>query len=319
MGKQLIYIGIIVVLIASNVVFLFNRHGDELQQKLDTHKNTYPLVDSNRPLFDSEDLLVNLQPLREYMKSLPEQNQDWAELSIYFETLNSGANITVNPDLKIWPASLSKLPVAMIAMKKVQSNDWSLEEPAFTMTKEDMDLTTTPEVIKELGKTFPLEFLLERLLLESDNTAYNMIAKKLTAEEFNSLPEAVGLEELVDPEGRMSAKDYTRLLRVLYLANYLNESNSQKILGLMAKSEFNDFLGKALPSEVTFAHKWGTHNEKNVFADSGIVYAGNRKYIISVMVQAKGGDMASNQQKVENLMQDIGKHAYEYVNNASFK
>lgn len=296
-------------------LLLINKSGKSSGELADFAKQ-YPYIDPLRPLYRDESLIANIQPLRDYLKSLPEAHQDWAEISIYFEVLTTGSNISVNPDLKIWPASLSKLPVGMVAMNKVEKGEWSLTETKFMVRREDADLKLTPEVEAEIGKSFSLEFLLEKLLLESDNTAYNILVRQITPEEMAELPNLVGLEALIDPKGRMSAKDYSRLLRVLYLANYMNEDYSQKLLTLLDKSDFNGYLGAGMPEGVRFSHKWGTHNDRNVFADSGIVYLEDKPYMISVMVQGKGGDLEFNQKRADELMKEIGRKAYSFMNEA---
>lgn len=321
MSKNQIKNLIIVALVILNTVTLFwpklARHSESQDNinRADFAKK-FSLLDPNRQDMDVKDLIVNLQDLRTYLKVLPEQNKDWAEISIYFEVLNTGASVVVNPDLKIWPASLSKLPVGMVAMKRVEEGKWNLDTTKIKMASVDVD-TATPDVATKVGQEFSLRFLLDRLLLESDNTAYQMILKQLTPEEFKVLPESIGLEELIDSEGHMSAKDYTRLFRSLYLATYLDEENSEYILELLQRSENNNFIGSGFPEGTQFAHKWGTHNAKNVFADSGIAYFSNRPVLISVMIQARGSDLAGNQTKAENLMKAIGQKVSTFTVNAA--
>lgn len=278
------------------------------------YREKYPLINPSRRLESSENLITNIQPLREYLKALPEQNKDWAEMSIYFEVLKTGSNITVNPDLKIWPASLAKLPVAMATMKKVESGAWDLST-MIKLEEKDADTVGNPGIEKEIGRSYDIKFLLERLLLQSDNTAYRMLTKNFINNEINEISEQVGLEELVIQGGKISAKDYTRLLRVLYIASYLNEEHSQFILELMQESEFSNFIRAGLPKEVPFSHKWGTNIAFQVYSDSGIVYVENRPYMISVMIQGKSEDQEENELKSNALMEEIGQKTYEYISN----
>jgi beta-lactamase class A len=278
------------------------------------YSKTYPLLDPNRQFQDKKDLIINIQPLRDYLKSLPEKNKDWAEMSIYFEVLNTGANITVNPDLDVWPASLSKLPISMVAIKKVEKGEWTLDKK-FKMDIEYVDEQEIPKRVENIGKDFELSFVLERLLLESDNTAYRMILKQLTKAEIDSLTYVVGLEQLFNNDSKISAKEYIRLLRVLYNAAYLNEEHSNYLLELLDRSKFDGFLSFGIPSNIPFAHKWGRNDLNNVYADSGILYIPNRPVLISVMIQGKSGDVTSDRKKAEALMREIGEKVYVYINN----
>ncbi len=159
------------------------------------------------------------------------------------------------------------------------------------------------------------KFLLERLLLESDNTAYRMLVKNFSDTDINTISEQVGLEALMSQDGKISAKDYTRLLRVLYLASYVDEEHSQFLLTLMQDSEFKNFIRAGLPSEVPYSHKWGTNVGVQVYSDSGIVYVEDRPFMISVMIQAKGDDQKENESKANALMKEIGQKTYEYIKN----
>lgn len=277
------------------------------------HVRDFPLLDPALPFYEKKNLIVNIQDIRDYLRGVSEQNKDWADISIYFEVVNTGANVSVNNETKILPASLMKLPIGMIAMKKVQDGEWSLDDTMFELTKEDVDYATAPEVASEIGKSYNLEFLIERLLLVSDNAAFNLLSKQMNDADLEKVAESVGLDVILDDDGKLSAKDYTRLLRSLYSATYLDEEHSEKLLELMDRSKFNEFLSAAIPDEVPFAHKWGANLEYNIYSDSGIMYAKDRPYLISVMIQSKGDKIEEGNRKAKELMQQIGEKVYLYV------
>ena len=303
---------LIFVLIISNIAIYFSVKPDLQIDPGVAYRQQYPLLDGNRRLSDPKDLVVNLQDLRQYLKQLPEQNKDWAEMSIYFEVFGTGASVVVNQDLKLFPASLAKLPLAMVVMKKVESGEWALDKK-IVLTKEDADLFRTPDIAQDIGRSYDVKFLIEQLIIESDNTAYRMLIKELTQPELDSIGEAVGLDGFFNDEGKISAKDYTRLLRVLYLAVYLNEDNSQTLLSLMQRSEHSGFLKGGIPNDVPFAHKWGTNLFISVYSDSGIVYVPKRPYMISVMIRGINGDPKVNEAKADLLMKEISQRAYAQV------
>lgn len=303
---------LIFVLLVSNIAVYFGVKQEPYVDPGVEYRKTYNLLDGNRRLADEKNLITNIQPLREYLRGLSAQNKDWADISIYFEYLPTGANITVNQDLQIWPASLAKLPLAIVVMKRVESGQWSLDT-RLEMTAEDADTVRTPDITQDIGKSYDIKFLLERLLLESDNTAYRMLLKNFTEQELNDIGTAIGLEQFFSEGGKVSAKDYSRLFRVLYLAAYVNEEHSQFLLRLLQDSEFKNFIKAGLPAEVPYAHKWGTNLAIDVFADAGIVYVEGRPYMISVMIQGKGESSDVNQQKAGQLMKEIGQKTYEFI------
>lgn len=308
-----IYTAIIVVFAFTTVWWVdhSNKHDDAAEHYVQ-HIKDYPLLDPALPFYEKENLIVNIQELRDYLKALPEQNKDWADISIYFEMLSTGSNVTVNTDLKVLPASLMKLPAGMIAMKKVERGEWSMDKE-FVITQENADLETGHSETTKVGQSFPLHFLLEKMLLDSDNTSYWTIMRSFTDSERQSLPEEVGLDEEFDNNKKISAKDYTRMLRSLYSSTYLNYEHSQMLLDLLKKSKAKHLLKAGLPEDIDFAHKWGTNRLTSVYTDSGIVYPKNRPYLISVMIQGRSGDVGVDESRANKLMKEISERAYNFV------
>jgi hypothetical protein len=118
-----------------------------------------------------------------------------------------------------------------------------------------------------------------------------------------------GLQDLYNEKGYISAKEYTRLLRVLYTSSYLKPENSEKILELMSKVTFKDYLSQGIPSSVVFAHKYGENKQESIFADSGIVYIPGKPFMISVMIKGKDSTDATRAWAV-GLMKEISEHVY---------
>lgn len=312
---------LLIILLTISNIFAFSKlyaqpktvtTDQKLESAVEKFAKDYPLLDPGRVFVSDENLILNIQDLREYMKSLPDREKDWAEITAYLEILNTGANITVNPDAELFPASLAKLPVAMVIMRKVQDRKLDFETK-IQMTSEDADTIRTPDIVREIGRSYDVKFLLTQLLIDSDNTAYRMLKRQITEEELRGIGESVGLEELFSPDGKISAKDYTRLLRALYTAGYLKPDKSEELLSLMNDSKFKDFLRAGIPNEVPFAHKWGTNIAYKIYSDSGIVYVPKRPYMVSVMIQCKLEDIQECESKSNALMKEVGQKTYNFV------
>ncbi len=306
--KKVLQVICIFLIVTNLVIFTFYRN-EVARHVVSDYEAKYSLIDSHRQFHQSEDMIVNIQELREYLKLLPEQNKDWAELSIYFEVLNTGANVSVNPDLKIWPASLAKLPIAMVAMKKVEKGEWSLDT-FFELKKEDIDQDS---VLVEVGKKYTLKEIINSMLYLSDNSSWKILSRSLSDQEVMDIGNAVGLDELFVKDAKVSAKEYARLYRALYLAVYLNEENSQLLLDILTKNSFKDFLRSGLPKDFLFAQKWGTNTIVNAYSDSGIIYIEERPYILVVMLQSKLDDVKLSREKANQLMKEISERSYNFM------
>ena len=119
-SKKYFYIVIILIVglvisVAANGWLFFGPSGNALKVSIEKIKNQYNLLNPARKLINQEDLIINIQSLRDELSEIGKNKN----ISIYFEYLPTGANISINKDAEFWPASLLKLPVAMAAGKKI--------------------------------------------------------------------------------------------------------------------------------------------------------------------------------------------------------
>lgn len=266
----------------------------------------YPMLDPLRNFIPQENYLTNIEELRAYLRGIGSKYPD--NISIYYENINSGSNISINKDLHLFPASLSKLVQAILITKKVEDGilSWSTELKA-----EEGDISSeSGSLYKTIGSSaMSVEMLLEELLVNSDNTAQNIFKHQLAFEDYATFQEKVGLQDLYNETGFISAKEYTRLLRVLYTSNFLDPQNSEKILEYMSRSVFKDYLSQGIPHGVKFAHKYGENTKYNIFADSGIVYVPGKPYMITVLIKGKDSTLETRDWAV-GLMKEISEKAY---------
>ncbi len=268
---------------------------------------SYSLLDPARAYTTPENYILNIQELRTYLHSLEEQYPD--SISIYYEQINSGSNISVNKDVHLFPASLSKLAQAILVAKKVEESVFSWDKK-LKILKEDMssDSGNLYQRVEE-GSEISVEELLRELLVNSDNTAQGVFRRYLSVTDYLNFQDATGLQDLYNENGFISAKEYTRLLRVLYTSSYLEPENSEKILEYMSQSVFKDYLSQGIPSEIKFAHKYGENTQYNIFADSGIVYVPGKPYMLTVIIKGNDSSLETREWAV-NLMKEISEKAY---------
>lgn len=263
----------------------------------------YELLNPARKFVKQENLIVNFQPLRDELKKF-EGNKN---ISIYFEYLNTGANISVNKDAEFWPASLLKVPVAMAVAKKVERGEWRWDNKLVLMAS-DKDEKFGTLYNEPTGSTYTIEELVKRVLVDSDNTANFILVRNLEESEIIGVYDHIGLKDFFYASGSIGAKKYSVIFRALYNSSYLSEQNSQKLLGYLSQTQFKNYIQNALPQDVIFSHKIGEDIEKGVYLDSGIVYLKNRPYVLTVMINLK------DETEAEGMMKEISGHVYEYVN-----
>lgn len=313
--KNKLKIIIIIILVLTNILtiifYLYKTNPKTLREL----KNPYPMIDFSRSFISQDNFLTTINPLREKLNNMTKEfGKD--NVSIYVEYLNTGANISINPNLYIWPASLTKMPLALAVMKKVEEGEWKMTNELVLM-KGDANMMSgdkdNPLSEYPIGTRFTIEKLIEELIINSDNTAYYILLRNLHQDDLSEVIRSLGMEALFTKEGKISAKEYSRILRALYSASFLDRENSQKILSLMNEAKFNEFLSSGLEEGVVFSHKYGEDDFLNAYSDSGIVYLENRPYIISVMIQGdKDGDYKLEKEKASVFMNKLSKEVYAY-------
>lgn len=270
--------------------------------------------------FDKKDMIVNFQDLRESLQKKYEGDNSKYLVSVYFEYLPTGANISINKDVEIWPASLIKIPVAMAALKKVQDKKWKLSNE-LVILDEDKDSEYGALYKLPTGTTMTIERFLEESLINSDNTAHFVLLRNLDGEELEDVYVHLGMDDIInalkrskrdrDVDNRITAKRYTIFFRSLYNATYFDQYYSQYFLNILSRAP-KELLSKGLPDDVLFVHKTGIRVDELVRADSGIVYANNRPYLLTVMVQAKHKE-DFREDVLAEMFSSISKEVYQYV------
>ena len=299
--RYILIIVFFLVLGATNAgTYFFSQQSEKVATS-----SSLSLLNPIRSFIDQKDLIINLQPLRDYLN---EKYGTDSNVSIYFEYLPTGANIALQKDAEFYPASLLKVPVAMAVARKIERGDWKWTNELVLMSTDKNDEFGTLYK-KPTNSTYTIEELVRRSLADSDNTAHFMLDRNLDIEEMKDVYDHMGLEGFLETEGTLSAKKYSIMFRALYSSSFLTEKNSQKLLLSLSQSPFNAYIQSALPEDIVFAHKIGIDTAKKVYLDSGIVYAKSRPYILTIMTKNKDEEIA------QKIMADVSEKVYNYVTN----
>ena len=293
---------VVVALLALNAILLF-KNRNESKSAESAGGDKYNLLNPARKFIKQDDLIINFQPLRDYLNDKYEADQN---VSVYFEYLPTGSNIAISKDAEFYPASLLKVPVAMVVAKKIEKGDWKWSNELVLMpTDKDEKFGTFYK--EPSNSTHTIEDIVRRSLSDSDNTAHFILVRNLEMEEISDVYEHMGLKDFLDTDGKLSAKRYSVIFRTLYNSSYLTEENSQKLLAYLSQSEFDDYIQSGLEKDIVFSHKIGTSDEEKVFIDSGVVYAKSRPYVLTVMTKNE------TEQQAKEIMKDVSERVYNYV------
>jgi beta-lactamase class A len=250
------------------------------------------------------DILINFTPLRaamrEYVNSLPDK------VGVYFEYLPSGNSVGVNEKMEVVIASLIKTPLVMAVYKELEKGTVKKTDK-ITLSKAALDPNFGDLWKQGEGSTITVEEAIDYALKKSDNTAANALLavapEKTVHDVFDSLD--ISTSE-ADGKIMISAKNYSSILRSLYLSSFLTKASSNEILDLLTQTDFDSEIVAGVPSSIKVAHKVGVQQASNVYNDCGIIYVPERPYLLCVVVQAE-------QTKSSEYMRHLSKMIYGYI------
>ncbi len=260
-------------------------------------------------------LIVNFAELKENIQSYTSKNN--LSIAVYIENFRNGAYTGINEKTGFFPSSLIKLPVAILITKKIENGELSFD----TMLKiNDSDRTSTfGELYKTEEKQLPVRVLLEKMLKESDNTAFRVLARHVDVEDFQLVLDYYNMDvnadfqdvETTKHQNLLSPKAMSTLFSSLYFSTVLEPKNSEYLLSLLSDSAFDVRQAANIPDGVIIAHKFGYtyYTNFNYFHDCGIIYIKESRIFYCIMTK----DL--NEKQATEAIGHIVNEIYNYVKN----
>lgn len=237
-------------------------------------------------------MITNFQPLKEGIYTyIQKKTKDKGVISIYVENLRNGASFGINENRGYFQGSLNKLPVAIIILEKIEEGEINFD--TMLEVKDEYRTPTFGELYTTDQKEVSIKFLLEKMLKESDNTAFNMLLANISKEELDFLFSYSGYfnKEYVGKNTEIfqaiSPKSMYHLYSILYFSTLLNTDNSEYILSLLTDTVFNVKNLAQLPEEVVIAQKFGEaqYDNRNYFHSCGIMYIDESRIFYCIMTE----------------------------------
>ena len=235
-------------------------------------------------------LIVNYAPLRIDFESYIRKNN--LNVSIYIENLRNGAFIGVNERERYSPASLNKVITAILIMKKVEDKKLSLDREIEIEDK--FKSNAFGDLYKAKEKKLPLKILLEKMMKESDDTAFKILNSMVNVDDRNlvlSYLDYYGDNNFTKSEenvkGLVTPKAMYNVFSSLYLSTLLEPKDSEYILSLLTDTVFDIKKIADLPDNVTVAQKFASKyigNEKYLHS-CGIIYIGATRVFYCIMTK----------------------------------
>lgn len=227
-----------------------------------------------------------------------------SNVSIYFRDLNHGPVFGINELETFSPASLLKLPVAMMYLKLEEETPGLLSQNlTYNVPSEKIPPQPFPPPIEFVENSqYTIKIFLFNMIAYSDNGAAHMLLDNMKdieggEENFsNTLKELGIIQEKTPGDEIVTTRGQASLFTFLYNASYLNEYSSNQMLVWLSQTSFKEGLLKYLPKGTVVAHKFGTRGDQlgvKQLHDCGIIYYPGNPYNLCIMTKGDNwGDLA---------------------------
>jgi beta-lactamase class A len=213
-------------------------------------------------------------------------------IGIAVEDLATGMTSGINESASLPAASTIKIPVMVEVFRQMSTGTIDLNTRMHLLAR-DRDWGSGDLAGARIGDRKTVEQLLWLMINDSDNTATNMLIRRVGRQNVNRTMAELGLRttrlgddirtetEQIRYALRSSPRDMVRLLDGMARDTLIDTWSSREMLAILNGQTHNGLLPSPLPKELKIAHKTGSlHDTLN---DVGIVYLSGEPYVIAVM------------------------------------
>ncbi len=233
-------------------------------------------------------LIVNYQPLQNQIQNYITENN--LNVSLYVLNLRDGASFGIGEDDHFAPASLGKMFVAVVIMKKVEEGKISLN--TILPINDSYRDSSSGELYAQPIMNLSVRDLMHWMLSDSDNTAARVLGDYVSGSDLQNLSLYLNyFNDYQDYDSNnlytLTPKSTSNLFLSIYYSTILKPADSELILSDLTNTSFNIKQYADLPENITVAQKYGviaTTGDQQ-FHDCGIMYIQTRRVFYCVMTR----------------------------------
>ena len=202
--------------------------------------------------------------------------------SVAVQDLTTGERWVLGADDRYHPASTIKMPVTLFALNQYRSGKlrWS---DVIEYTRADFEspgggaFETAP-----FGGLYPVENLINRALMYSNNVAVNMLGRHLGWNKIREWTRTIGGDLYRREDGAPEVTVLSELGWWLHLNQLMRQEPkaADLIVGPLRKVAYAGRITAGLPSGTDHLHKFGSYNGN--FHDGGVIFT-ERPYALVIM------------------------------------
>ena len=236
------------------------------------------------------------------------RDHDLVDLGISFYDAETTIQWSYNADHYFHAASTMKLAVLLGVFRQVERGEVALDAPVHVRNRFtsivnqepfmlDLGRDADPDVYGHLGKTMTVRELAYWMITKSSNLATNLLVDVVSIPviqlaldelEIDGVRILRGVEDqrafAAGLNNEVTANGLLRMLRLIADQKAYSEKACEEMLNIMLEQQYRSGIPAGLPKAARVAHKTG--NISTVHHDAGIVYIGERKpYVLVILTQ----------------------------------
>lgn len=202
--------------------------------------------------------------------------------AFFFEDLESGFSYGYNENVQMTSAGCTKLPIALSTIKYVQDGKASFLDK---VKIEEKDKIYGTGILHEFdNRDYTIFELLVAMLIQSDNTAANKLIDIVGMDMINEDIASLGLKNTrlnrktsderamsTGVENITSAYDLSKIWKILYKAEFLDEKNSQMLIDILQRQQMKNKLALYIPDDLKYEISSKTGDKAGVENDTAFL------------------------------------------------
>jgi beta-lactamase class A len=321
--KWLVILLILVAFISGVLMMSISKKKVVSESNKQDCSSEYPFISDEIDCEKIDDIAGQVNELHGNISGIineEKNNKNLIRASVFYRDLKSRRWFGINDLEKYYPASLLKLPMALVYYKIAELQpdifSQSLVIPAEGQITDNSDQHYPPENPLVPGNTYKIGEMIDHMLFYSDNAPFSILKESsglFYNRVFVDLGVYASLESNEENNWNYSPRIFANIFRMLYNSSYVNVNYSNEVLEKLSQSSFKKGIVAGVPAGVKVSHKFGeatameneTKIHSRVLNDCGIVYKPDKPYILCVM--AEGDDFS----KIEKVIERIAQASYE--------
>jgi beta-lactamase class A len=313
---RLVIIGVGLSAIAGTMIS-FWQSASSREAKAPT-SNQVSVNKGNTPDSTELPLRTELAALTAKIKQLAAPSNDLSLQTMVFDA-DSGNYADINSRKPIATASIIKIPLLVAFLQDIDEGTARFDEQLAISKDVIVGEAGSLQYQPEGTKISALETLSE-MIIHSDNTATNMIMRKIGGQEaanrrFKSwgLTATVIRSPLPDLEGTNTTSPYdlVNLLAMVDRGQLISPRSRDRLMDIMRRPVTDTLLPRGIGAGARIVHKTG--DIRSVVGDAGIIdMPSGKRYIMAAIVKRPDNDQRANE-----LIRQVSKTTYDFLSSNS--